>query len=100
MRNLWETLQQSNNYAKKVTFDRLYGTESASNSERSEHSPESRGSRLITETEGNKQTKQPSVIHGSFTQIMMNPMQLQEHEFTALLDRLVEARRNRQDKKQ
>ena len=31
---------------------------------------------------------------------MVNPMQLQEHEFTAWLDRLVEARRNRQDKRQ
>ena len=32
--------------------------------------------------------------------MMVNPMQLQELEFTAWLDRLVEARRNRQDKRQ
>ena len=29
---------------------------------------------------------------------MVNPMQLQDHKFTAWLDRLVEARRNRQEK--
>ena len=33
-------------------------------------------------------------------QIMVNPIQLQEHEFTAWLDRLVEASTNRQDKQQ
>ena len=37
---------------------------------------------------------------GSFTQIMVNPMQLQDHKFTAWLDRLVEARKNRQEEKQ
>ena len=31
---------------------------------------------------------------------MVNPMQLQDHKFTAWLDRLVEARRKRQDKQQ
>ena len=50
------------------------------------------------EPENNKSTQQPSVIHGSFTQIMVNPMQLQDHEFTAWLDRLVEARKNRQER--
>ena len=29
---------------------------------------------------------------------MVNPMQLQDHEFTAWLDRLVKARKNRQEK--
>ena len=33
-------------------------------------------------------------------QIMVNPMQLQDHEFTAWLDRLLEARKNRQEKRQ
>ena len=40
------------------------------------------------------------MIRGSFTQIMVNPMQLQDHKFTAWLDRLVEARKNRQDRQQ
>ena len=43
---------------------------------------------------------QPNVLCGSFTQIMVNPMLLQDHEFVAWLDRLVEARRNRQEKQQ
>ena len=33
-------------------------------------------------------------------QIMVNLMQLQDHKFTAWLDRLVEARKNRQEKRQ
>ena len=33
-------------------------------------------------------------------QIMVNTMQLQDHEFTAWFDRLVVARRNRQEKQQ
>ena len=33
-------------------------------------------------------------------QIMVNPMQLQDHKFTAWLDRLVEARKNQQEKRQ
>ena len=40
------------------------------------------------------------MLRGSFTQIMVNPIQLQDHEFTAWLDRLVEARKNRQEKRQ
>ena len=46
------------------------------------------------EPENDKSVQQPSVIRGSFTQIMVNPMQLQDHELTAWLDRLVEARKN------
>ena len=40
------------------------------------------------------------MIRGSFTQIMVNPMQLEDHEFTAWLDRLVEARKNWQERRQ
>ena len=36
---------------------------------------------------------------GSYTHILVNPMQLSDTEFTAWLDRLVEARRNRQENK-
>ena len=50
------------------------------------------------EPENNKSTQQPSVICGSFTQIIVNPMQLQDHEFTAWMDRLVEVRKNRQER--
>ena len=31
---------------------------------------------------------------------MVNPMQLEDHKFTAWLDRLVEARKNRQERRQ
>ena len=36
---------------------------------------------------------------GSYTQIMVNPTQLSDKEFAAWIDRLVEARRNRQENK-
>ena len=54
----------------------------------------------LKEPENDKSTQQPSVIRGSFTQIMVNPMQLQDHEFRAWLDRLVEARKNQQERQQ
>ena len=64
----------------------------------SENSNSSRNSRVTnhqpSEPENDKSHQQPSVIRGSFTQIMVNPMQLQDHEFTAWLDRLVEARKS------
>ena len=49
-------------------------------------------------TEG-RNTQLPSTIRGSYTQILVNPMQLQDHEFTAWLEHLVEARKNRQENK-
>ena len=49
-------------------------------------------------TEGHN-TQLPSILRGSYTQILVNPMQLQDHEFTAWLERLVEARKNRQENK-
>ena len=49
-------------------------------------------------TEG-RTTQLPSTIRSSYTQILVNPMQLQDHEFTAWLERLVEARKNRQENK-
>ena len=52
------------------------------------------------EAETPKDVQQSSMIRGLFTQIMVNPMQLQDHEFTAWLDRLVEGRKNRQKERQ
>ena len=69
----------------------------------SENSESSQNSRTVEQhAEGGqpKETQQPSMLRGSFTQIMVNPIQLQDHEFTAWLDRLVEARKNRQEKRQ
>ena len=45
-------------------------------------------------------TQTPSQLpRGSYTQIMVNPTQLSDKEFIAWMDRLVEARRNRQNNK-
>ena len=76
-------------------------TRTANNSEYSDSSQNLRVSNNYSkEPENDKLNQQPSVIRGSFTQIMVNPMQLQDHKFTAWLDRLVEARKNRQEKRQ
>ena len=39
------------------------------------------------------------VLRGSYTQIMVNPMQLSDGEFTNWMEKLVEARKNRQEKR-
>ena len=41
-----------------------------------------------------------SILIGSYTQIMVNPMQLSEHEFTNLMEKLMEAQKNRQERKE
>ena len=78
-----------------MTFNQPFGTKSANDSEYRDSSQNlwvpNQHSR---KPENNKSVQQPSVICGTFTQIMVNPMQLQDHEFTAWLDRLVEARKN------
>ena len=45
----------------------------------------------------NKENRQ--LPRGLYTQIMVNPTQLSDKEFAAWMDRLVEARRNRQENK-
>ena len=88
-------------YSKRVTFNQLSVTRTANNSEYSDSSRNSRvQNNYSKEPENGKSTQQPSVIHGSFTQIMVNPMQLEDHEFTAWLDRLVEGKKNRQERRQ
>ena len=42
---------------------------------------------------------QNSVLRGSYTQIMVNPMQLSDVKFTNWMEKLVEARKNRQEKR-
>ena len=99
--NLREMLPQMREYSRKVTFNQPSEMRSINSSEYSNSSQNSCvPNNFSREKEGDKATQQPSVIHGSFTQIMVNPMQLQDHKFTAWLDRLVEARKNRQEKRQ
>ena len=93
--NSWEVSPQRREYSKRVTFNQPSGVKTANNSE---YSDSSRSSRVLNnyskEPENDKLTQQPSVIRGSFTQKMVNLMQLHDHKFTAWLDRLVEARKN------
>ena len=96
--NLQESSPQRREHSKKVTFNQPSGTRTANNSEYSNSSRNSRApNNYSREQESDKSSQQPSVLRGSFTQIMVNLMQLQDHKFTAWLDRLVEARKNRQD---
>ena len=99
--NSREMSPQRREHSKKVTFNQPSGKRTANNSEYNDSSRNSRvPNNYSREQESDKSNQQPSVIRGSFTQIMVNPMQLQDHEFTAWLDRLVEARKNRQEKRQ
>ena len=41
-----------------------------------------------------------SILKGSYTQIMINPTQLSEHEFTNWMEKLMEAHKNRQERKE
>ena len=95
LQNSREILPQRMEYSKRVTFNQPSRTRTPNNSEYSDSSQNS----WVTnhhpkELENDKLNQQPSMIRGSFTQIMVNPMQLQDHEFTAWLDRLIEARKN------
>ena len=99
--NSREKSPQKKEYSKQVTFNQPSETRTTNSREYSDSSRNSRvQNNYSREQESDKASQQPSVIRGSFTQIMVNPMQLQDHEFTAWLDRLVEARKNRQEKRQ
>ena len=99
LQNSQEIWPQRREYTKRVTFNQPSGTKTANNSKYSDSFRNSQvPNKHSKEPENDKSTQQPSMIHGSFTQIMVNPMQLQDHEFTAWLDRLVDARKNRQER--
>ena len=99
--NSREKSPQKKEYSKQVTFNQPSETRTTNGREYSDSSRNSRvPNNYSREQESDKASQQPSVIRGSFTQIMVNPMQLQDHEFTAWLDRLVEARKNRQERRQ
>ena len=99
--NSREKLPQKKEYSKQVMFNQPSQTKTRNGSEYRESSPNSRvPSNYSKEQDSDKSSQQPSVIRGSFTQIMVNAMQLRDHEFTAWLDRLVEARKNRQERRQ
>ena len=88
------TTRQGNRYGEE---GRLSGGR-AEGLEHSIHSPKT-GTPQRWSTTATTPTALPESIRSSYTQILVNPMQLQEHEFTAWLERLVEARKNRQEKR-
>ena len=99
--NSWVISPQRGDYSKRVTFNQPFRTKSTNDSEYSDSSQNLRvPNQHSKEPENDKSVQQPSMIRGSFMQIMVNPMQLQDHELTAWLDRLVEARKNRQERRQ
>ena len=71
-----------------------YGQRAWRNRESSKISPKQDGLQSRKQNEDNRQ-----LPRGSYTHILVNPMQLSDTEFTAWMDRLVEARRNRQENK-
>ena len=47
----------------------------------------------------NRRDNQTSVLRGGYTQILVNPVQLTDAEFTNWMEKLVEVRKNRQERK-
>ena len=52
-----------------------------------------------THQQNRRDNNQSSGLHGGYTQIMVNPVQLTDTEFTNWMEKLVEARKNRQERK-
>ena len=57
------------------------------------------GDDISTNRQNRQESTQNSVLRGSYTQILVNPMQLTDIEFTNWMEKLVEARKNRQEKR-
>ena len=52
-----------------------------------------------TRQQSRRDNTQTSVLRGGYTQIMVNPVQLTDAEFTNWMEKLVEARKNCQERK-
>ena len=57
------------------------------------------GDDISTNRQNRQESTQNPVLRGSYTQILVNPMQLTDIEFTNWMKKLVEARKNRQEKR-
>ena len=57
------------------------------------------GDDISTNRQNRQEGTQNPVLRGSYTQILVNPMQLTDIEFTNWMEKLVEARKNRQEKR-
>ena len=98
--DLWEMQRRPQSYIRQRNFGQPSAKGPTPSSKNTKSSQNSRTTEQYAEDEQPKEVQQPSLLCGSFTQIMVNPIHLQDHEFTAWLDRLVEARKNRQEKRQ
>ena len=78
---------QANNSDRHVTW-----TDAANVAEKGEKSNNQRNERSTSAN--------ASILKGSYTQIIVNPTQLSEHEFTNWMEKLMEARKNRQERKE
>ena len=78
---------QANNSDRRVTW-----TDAANVAEK--------GEKLNNQQNELSTSANASILKGSYTQIMVNPMQLSEHEFTNWMEKLMEARKNRQERKE
>ena len=57
------------------------------------------GDDISTNRQNRQESTENPVLRGSYTQILVNPMQLTDIEFTNWMEKLVEARKNRQEKR-
>ena len=89
----WRNRESSEILLNQGTFQR----QAWRNRGNSEISPNRSDSQRQAKNIQNKENRQ--LPRGSYTQIMVNPMQLLDKKFAAWMDRLVEARRNRQENK-
>ena len=80
-------LPQANNSDRHVTW-----TDAAKVTEK--------GEKLNNQQNERSTSANTSILKGSYTQIMVNPTQLSEHEFTNWMEKLMEARKNRQERKE
>ena len=100
--------KEENSAATEVTINKVnvprkmaqYSHRPWGNRESSEISPNADAFQSQSRNPQRRQNEENRQLpRGSYTQIMVNPTQLSDIEFTAWMDRLVEARRSRQENK-
>ena len=79
------------------TENRTYRNTTGSNRDTEMRKMDSKQSEF---SENSQHSWPPTVDRGSYTQIVVNPMQMEDEAFTAWMQRLTEARRNRENRVQ
>ena len=85
--------------SKQRRFDTATSTASNSQQSTDRRQDPNETSDDSTRRQSRGEANQNSVLRGGYTQILVNPMQLTDAEFTTWLEKLVEARKNRQERK-